>query len=229
MEPKKNPKVDIHTKRGVIFNLSLVLSIAVVICAFKWVVPLENPTVSPSSKEDLTYIDLVPVTFIETKAVEAPKPVITKPVTLVNAVLQEIPDTDVGADSSEPVDIEILDLPAIQVSMTPEVDTTEFIVVETPPEPVGGMSGFYKTLRDNLKYPKSAVRYRTEGKVLVRFTIEPTGELSNIKVLKGIGNGCDEEAVRVVGLSQWKAGKQRGKPVRVKMIMPVIFQLKERD
>ena len=64
-----------------------------------------------------------------------------------------------------------------------------------------------------------------EGRVFVEFIINRNGDLSDLKVIRGIGAGCDEEAVRVLALTKWEPGKQRGKPVRVKMILPIHFRL----
>jgi len=93
------------------------------------------------------------------------------------------------------------------------------------PEPVGGYEGFYKTLSKNIKYPKRASIDEITGKVFVSFVVNEKSELSDLKVVKGIGSGCDEEAIRVIGLTKWKAGKQRGKPVKVRMMQTINFRI----
>ena len=65
-----------------------------------------------------------------------------------------------------------------------------------------------------------------DGKVFVEFVVNRQGELSNVKVIKGIGAGCDEEALRVLALTHWEAGRQRGRPVNVRMVMPISFKIK---
>ena len=92
------------------------------------------------------------------------------------------------------------------------------------PEPIGGWAAFYKTLTKNFKYPKQAQRVGANGKVFVEFTVNDKGELSHFKIIKGIGYGCDEEAKRVIALTKWTAGKQRGRPVNVKMVQPIVFE-----
>jgi protein TonB len=65
-----------------------------------------------------------------------------------------------------------------------------------------------------------------EGKVFVQFVIDKDGSPSDITVLKGIGSGCDEEAVRVIkNMPKWTPGKQRGRPVKVRMSLPIVFKL----
>jgi protein TonB len=89
------------------------------------------------------------------------------------------------------------------------------------------MSAFYKYLSENLKYPQKALQHSIGGKVFLQATISKTGEISNIIVVKGIGYGCDEEAVRVLkSAPKWIPGKQRGRPVNVRMVVPITFVIK---
>ncbi len=99
-----------------------------------------------------------------------------------------------------------------------------FTVVEQPPVPTDGMTAYMQMLRNNLQYPESAKSMGITGKVFVQFTVLKDGKLSDVKVVKGIGAGCDEEAVRVIREGPaWTPGKQRGKEVNVRMILPVTF------
>jgi protein TonB len=94
------------------------------------------------------------------------------------------------------------------------------------PEFVGGMDAWAKFLGKNLRYPVQARDEGIQGRVTVSFVVEKNGELSNVKVLKGIGYGCDEEAIRVIKKSPfWKPGFQNGRPVRVSYVMPIVFRL----
>ena len=100
------------------------------------------------------------------------------------------------------------------------------MVVEDQPEPQGGMQAFYEYVGKNLKYPSQARRMGIEGKVFVQFVVNTDGTLTDVQAIKGIGAGCDDEAVRVVKTApKWKPGKQRGKPVRVRMVLPITFKL----
>jgi protein TonB len=98
--------------------------------------------------------------------------------------------------------------------------------VEETAAPIGGMPAFYEFVGKKLKYPAQARRMGVEGKVFVEFVIERDGTITDVKAIKGIGAGCDEEAVRVLqSAPKWKAGKQRGKPVRQRMVLPIAFKL----
>ncbi len=116
----------------------------------------------------------------------------------------------------------------------PPVDSTQntadvvFIDVEESPEFVGGTRALMQFLGRNIKYPAAAARANVQGKVFVQFDISKTGETSNIRILKGIGFGCDEEAVRVVSIMpKWRPGQQMGKPVAVRFNLPVTFMLEK--
>ncbi|GAB3321853.1 hypothetical protein GCM10027299_16900 [Larkinella ripae] len=101
-----------------------------------------------------------------------------------------------------------------------------FTVVEEMPEFPGGRSALGAYLSQNLRYPADAQRNNTDGTVLVQFTIGTNGSIYNIRVKKGVGDGCDEEAVRIVGkMPAWKPGTQNGQPVAVQYVLPIQFML----
>ncbi len=103
-----------------------------------------------------------------------------------------------------------------------------FSVVEVQPEYPGGNEAMFHFLARNIRYPSSASRANIQGKVFVSFIVTSEGDIKNVSVLKGIGHGCDEEAVRVISkFPQWTPGKQDGKAVNVKYTVPINFQLAE--
>ncbi|PSK94960.1 energy transducer TonB [Taibaiella chishuiensis] len=102
----------------------------------------------------------------------------------------------------------------------------DFVFVEQMPEFPGGQKALMDFLRKNLRYPKTAIEQEIEGNVHVSFVVNAQGVIENIKLLRGIGGGCNEEAVRVVSaMPKWKPGKQNGQFVRVSYIMPIAFRL----
>ena len=106
------------------------------------------------------------------------------------------------------------------------VEAEVFTIVEEMPSYPGGDAKMYEYLGKNIKYPQIARESSIQGRVFVNFVVEPDGSVSNVKVLRGIGGGCDEEAMRVVKtMPKWKPGKQRGKAVRVSYTLPVVFKL----
>ena len=102
------------------------------------------------------------------------------------------------------------------------------VVVEDDPEFSGGMEALYKFLRDNVQYPRLALENGIEGRVYVTFVVEEDGSITNPRLLRDIGGGCGQEAIRVVKMMpKWKPGKQQGKVVRVQFNLPVNFVLPE--
>ncbi|MFT6856378.1 MAG: protein TonB [Cyclobacteriaceae bacterium] len=118
-------------------------------------------------------------------------------------------------------------LPSIVQAQESDTTTIEevFTIVERQPEYPGGMSAFYKFVGDNLKYPKEAKRAGVQGRVYVQFVIDQEGRVTAIKTVKGIGYGCDEEAERLMGMTElWFPGTQNEVPDKVRMVLPIIFR-----
>jgi protein TonB len=111
------------------------------------------------------------------------------------------------------------------VEAEPKIEAP-FITVEQQPDYPGGMTALRDFLSKNLTYPRAAASAGVSGKVFVSFVVNTDGSLTDIQVLKGIGFGCDEEAVRVMQkMPHWKPGKQSGRTVRVKFNLPISFTL----
>jgi len=101
-----------------------------------------------------------------------------------------------------------------------------FTVVEKMPEFPGGMEKMMQFITNKIRYPQEAKEANVEGKVYVQFVVNKNGSITDVKVIRGIGSGCDEEAMRVVqSMPKWNPGTQRGKPVNVRMLLPVSFRL----
>lgn len=98
--------------------------------------------------------------------------------------------------------------------------------VEVYPEFVGGMKAWERFLQKNLRYPEMAQEIGVQGKVFVSFVIEKDGSVSDVKLTRGIGAGCDEEALRVIKKSpKWRPGIQNAQRVRVRYNMPLSFTI----
>jgi len=221
MELKKNPKLDYRRKYALFFNIGLVLSLLIVISAFEW------KFVETVSEVDLSGFVLSDETTIVAITEHKPRP---KP-PLKQITVIEIVEDDIDVDEIE-VDFDAIEVDKIEDIVSeieaPPVELADEIVViaETMPSFIGGIEAFYKFVGKNLKYPAQARRMGIEGKVFVHFVVDKDGSLSDIKVVKGIGAGCDEEVERIIRKSpKWNPGKQRGNPVRVRMMMPITFRL----
>ena len=109
-------------------------------------------------------------------------------------------------------------------------DKETFTIVEELAKPQGGMKDFYDFIKKNLVYPDEAKKLGIEGKVFLTFIVQEDGSLTDIKVMRGVGSGCDEEAIRILKLSpNWIPGKQRGRVVKQKMTFPIMFKLTKKE
>lgn len=139
-----------------------------------------------------------------------------------------------GVVSCEPSDVNpasqpeapVNGLAAIGAEDKSNSDGEVFNLVDEHPEPPGGMEAFYQYVAQSLTYPAQARQMGIEGKVFVVFIIDTDGSITDVKALKGIGAGCDAAAVNVIANSpKWQPGIHEGKPVKVRMILPVTFRL----
>ena len=162
-----------------------------------------------------------------TKQEQKPQPVeVPKQTTQIQVVEDdvEVDDIEINADVAQDEVIE--EYVAPEVEDDDVVETEVFTIVEEMPEYPGGLNKLTDYLAKNIKYPQMARESGIQGRVFVNFVVEPDGSVSNVNVMRSLGGGCDEEAVRVVkNMPKWKPGKQRGKPVRVSYILPIQFKL----
>ena len=107
-----------------------------------------------------------------------------------------------------------------------KVDNNVYNTSEVMPKYPGVIQAMMRFIGENVRYPQEAIDNGIQGRVLVSFVVEKDGSVSDVKVLKGIGSGCDEEAIRVVeAMPKWEPGKDKGKTVRVKYDLPISFKL----
>ena len=230
METKKSIRADLEKKKGLFLQLGLIISLGAALVAFEWRTPY-NPKLSDSgTKFDPIPIDIVPITRQEDKKEPVPvKPVITAINIVDNTVdVTDDPIIDAEANTNTRIDqyvhVTNLDVPKDEDNVD---DGTEiFKIVEEMPSFNGGELAFRKYLQDNLIIPRAALEATVKGKVYLSFVIDTDGSVTRIKVLRGIGFGCDEECVRVLEqCPKWNPGRQRTKAVKVEMSMPVEFNI----
>lgn len=225
MEAKKNPSKDLQQQSSKFFLIGLCVSVTLAITAFEWRTKQRKIIIDNFNSLDEPLMEIMPTTHEPAKPQPIPIQktinIIKKSETLSSFVStkENIPDPDFTIPQG---DIKI-DSGFYDVPLEPTIEI--FTTAELMPKPVGGYELFYSQLSKVLKYPRQAQRSRTEGKVFVEFVIDKNGNVTAIKTIKGIGNGCDEEAMRVLAQTRWQAGKQRGVPVNVRMTMPINFKL----
>jgi protein TonB len=142
--------------------------------------------------------------------------------------IEEIKKNETGSEAVEGTGEVVFDEPVQEVVKDDGDANKVFTFVEQSAEPVGGLEAFYKWIGKTLRYPAAARRMGLEGKVFVKFVIEPTGVISNVEIVKGFNGECDKEAQRVLSIApKWKPGRQSGRAVRQAYTLPIAFKLAE--
>lgn len=232
MEQKKNPKADLEKRKGLYFEIGLVVILAACLCAFsiKSYDKGESFAGNQGPVEEIDEMDEIQNTDVEETPPPPPPPAPEEP----ELNMDQIEVVEDNVDIKQ--EIEIKEFDEVQNTQIAEVKIEDdeeeeeqkiFTVVENDPEFPGGMEALYKYLGENIKYPQLARDNGITGKVYVTFVVERDGSIANPKILRDIGGGCGAEAIRVVkAMPKWTPGKQRGKAVRVQFNLPVNFNLK---
>ena len=217
MKAKKNPKISIERKRGLFFQIGLVITLLAVLIAFEWKSYEKTDYSLGKLQMDDLEDEMIPITRQEEKPPPPPPPppeiieIVEDEVVIKNEL--EIEETD--TDENEFIEQE------------EEEDSDEvFMVVEQMPVFPGGDLGLMKFIQKNTKYPPIAKENDITGKVYVSYVVNKKGKVTNVKVARSVDRYLDAEAVRVVKLLPYSsAGKQRGKPVNVQYTIPINFTL----
>lgn len=202
--------------------IGAVVALSVLLLSFEWKVYEKKVAELGKLVLDAEEDELIPITQQELPPPPPPPPqtTIIEIVEDDEEIEEELEIEDTEADEDEVVEI-------VEVEEEEEVAEEEiFTIVETNPSFPGGEAKMYEFLGKNMKYPPIARDNNIQGRVYVSFVVEKNGAITDVRVLRGIGGGCDEEAIRVVkSMPKWSAGKQRGKPVRVRFNLPIVFKL----
>ena len=220
MDLKKNPEVNVEKKKHLLFQVGLVTALAVILIAFEWKTFDRSVSSLGQLQVELEEEELIPITQQE------PPPPPPPPQTTIIEIVEddveleeelEIMETEIDEDT----EIEIVEI-AEEVYEEPEI----FTIVEQMPSFPGGEAKLFQYLGENMKYPAMARDAGITGVVYVTFVVKEDGKIDGVRILRGVGGGCDEEAIRVVkSMPRWTPGKQRGKSVRVQYNLPIRFVL----
>lgn len=196
-------------------QIGLIGSLALFLVAFRVTFESEPPTIIPVEVQEEVVMEEV----IQTKQVETPPPPPRPPVPVEVPNDEIIEDEILDLDSELDLD-EAFDLPP--APPPEEVDEEEiFVVVEQPPVLIGGIAGVQK----RIVYPEMARKAGIEGRVILQFVVNSEGNIVNPRVVRGIGGGCDEAALKALEGAKFRPGMQRGRPVNVSYSLPISFSL----
>ena len=215
MALKKNPKADLKRIYKRVFEISLIISLSLLIVAFKFFPNLGKSKVVLEGPQELFTVEDIENTKQENRPPPPPKP----PIPI------EAPSEDVLEDieiASTEIDLNAqMEAPPPPKEEKKEEEPTYFVAVEEMPEPIGGI----QAIQSKIIYPEIAKRAGVEGKVYVLAFVDEKGDVTNVKIIKGLGAGLDEAALNAVKQTKFKPGKQRGKPVKVQVSIPIVFRL----
>lgn len=224
MEKRKTEKSDLENKRTLFIEIGFVIALAVVFVSMEWKsYDKVEYTVADRQVEDIPE-EIIPITEQKLK----PPPPPPQQVTIINVVKDDVvveDEIELDVDMDDNTEMEEY-VPVAQEEEEAVEEQQIFLVVEEMPSYPGGEQEMYRFISQNIEYPRMAKESGISGRVFVTFVVEKDGSVTDVQVLRGIGGGCDEEAIRVIkSMPKWKAGKQRGKAVRVQYRMPIKFTL----
>lgn len=227
MEIKKNPKADLQNKKALFFEIGLAVSLGIVLLAFEWTSTNTVNVDLAQTTEVKVEQEIIPITNRdEVKPPEPPKQItVSDVIKVVDDNVNVNDNTDIFANEfSEDKAVTVM---AFKDQEQEEEEYTPFVIVEDMPSFQGGdINNFRVWVQQNLKYPDVAAENGIQGRVIINFVVEPSGKVTNVKVVRGVDPSLDKEAIRVVSSSPtWKPGSQRGKAVRVQFTIPIIFVL----
>jgi periplasmic protein TonB len=227
IDQKKSDKADLEPKKIFFMEFGLIIALALALLAFEWKSYEKEQVETIQRVADNTPEEMIEITQQEKLA---PPPAPPQQTTVIQIVENDVDITDeieidVEADQNTEVQ-EYKPVEDLGSKQEEEEEVQIFTVVESMPSFPGGEAARIEYLNNNIKYPQMARESGIQGRVFVTFVVERDGSVTDVKVLRGIGGGCDEEAVRVIqNMPKWEPGKQRGKPVRVQFNMPILFKL----
>jgi protein TonB len=216
MALNKNPKADLRRSYKKVFELSLIISLAVLIVAFKFFPHMDTTAALSEGPQELFKVEDVQQTKQENRPPPPPKPPI--PIEAPSEdVLEDIEISSTDLDVNQQVEAP----PPPKVEKKVDEEPQYFVAVEEMPEPIGGI----QAIQSKIVYPEIAKRAGIEGKVYVLAFVDETGIVTKAEIIKGLGAGLDDAALNAVKATKFKPGKQRGKPVKVQVSIPIVFKL----
>lgn len=222
MELKKSDNANLEKKRIPLIIIGILFSTALVLVAFEY--KTFELSISELGQLDIDLIEeeIIPISQQQ----PPPPPPPPAPTTVIEIVEdeKEIEEELVIEDMEVTEDTEI---EFIEEAVEEVVEEQIFTIVEQMPSFPGGDAALMKYLGSSIKYPAIAKDAGIQGTVFVTFVVNEKGDVKDVKVLRSIGGGCDEEAIRVVkSMPKWSPGKQRGKAVKVQYNLPIKFTLR---
>ena len=227
MEVKKSPKADLENKKTSNLLVGAILTLAVLFIGFEWS-EREVKVVTESGITEIVFEEeMIPITEQEPPKQAPPPPEAPKMEEIIEIVEDDADVEESTIEASDDITAAVeVKYTAVEVEEEEVEEQQIFQVVEEMPEFPGGMGECMKFLGKNIKYPQISQENGVQGRVIVQFVVNQDGSIVDPVVVRGVDPYLDKEALRVISMMpKWKPGKQRGKAVRVKFTVPVMFRL----
>ena len=230
MEVKKSPKADLEGGIGMSILMGMIVGLAVLFVGFEWGSKDVQVVTADEGVADIIAEEEIEITRPENTPPPPPPPpapAIAEELTIVEDDVElEQQDIVSSEDDATAAQQETFVAPVVEEEEEEESAQQIFTVVEKQPEFPGGTAELFKYLSKAIKYPVIAQENGIQGRVVCSFVVNRDGSIVDIQVMRGVDPSLDKEAIRVISeMPKWKPGEQRGKPVRVRFILPVQFRL----
>ena len=220
---RKTDKADIQKRYPIYIELGLIVALGALIVAFRLDLRPEETNMDVVQEQETVQMEEVQ----QTQQVKEPPPPPKPPVPVEVPNSEELENQNLDFDAA----LDINEAPTGPPPPPPDEEEEEeptqevFVAVEDMPQMLPDRQTAMQNLMQSIQYPDMAKRAGVEGRVIVQFIVDEQGNVTSPQVLQGKGAGLDKEAIRVVKQLKFKPGQQRGSAVKVKMALPINFQL----
>jgi len=227
MELKKSDKANLEKNRGMFLEIGLLFALSVALLAFEWKVSPKEEAINEDTLKEVIDEDFVPITRPDEPPPPPPEP--PKVTDILDIVADDVHvDTNIDINIEADQSTEIMPIVFEATGIEEEDEEVLFAIVEDKPTFMGkdAETAFREWVFSKVVYPPVAQENGISGRVFVEFAISKTGEVEDVKLLRGVDPLLDNETMRVIRMSpKWSPGMQRGKPVKVKYQFQMVFRL----
>ena len=223
MQIKKSQHASLEDKKIIYVLMGFVFVLSLCYVALEWTE--QEVTKYEVMDDEFLFEEEVEIQQTTQETPPPPPPPAVQEVEVLNVVEDNVETESIEINTEDDKEEVVIAAP-VEAPEEEEEEEVIFVVVETMPEFPGGQQALFKYLSENVKYPVIAQENGIQGRVICQFVVNKDGSIVDAQVARGVDPYLDKEALRVVGqMPKWKPGEQRGKEVRVKYTLPVMFRL----
>ncbi|MBQ0153554.1 MAG: TonB family protein [Bacteroidales bacterium] len=223
MQLKKNPNASLEDKKFMYVLIGFVFVLSVCYVALEWTE--KEVTKYEVADTEFAFEEEIDIQQTSQETPPPPPPPAVQEVEVLNVVEDDVETEEIQINTEDDKTEVVIQAP-VEIEEEEEEENVVFVIVEKQPEFPGGTQAMMKYLSENIKYPMIAQENGIQGRVICQFVVNKDGSIVDIQVVRSVDPSLDKEAIRVIkSMPKWKPGMQRGKAVRVKFTLPVVFRL----